>query len=67
MEKTRRLLRESGKALPEVYAELHSSGSEISYFWLRKFSSGTVKDPSVNRVEELYRYLTGHSLANATE
>jgi hypothetical protein len=59
MERTRQLLRESGKSLPEVYADLHARGSDIGYFWLRKFSSGNVQDPSVNKVEQLYTYLTG--------
>lgn len=63
MERTRRLLRESGKPLPDVYADLKAQGADISYYWLRKFSSGAVEDPSVNRVEVLYRYLTGKPLA----
>jgi hypothetical protein len=63
MEKTRRLLRESDRSLPQIYADLNGRGSTISYFWLRKFHSGGVKDPSVNRVEELHRYLTGRPLA----
>jgi len=65
MELTRQLLRESDRTLPEIYAELHSKGSTITYFWLRKFSSGNVSNPSVNRVEELYRHLTGKSLTAA--
>ena len=59
MERTTRLLKESNKSLPELYADMRNGGSDITYFWLRKFSSGAFKDPSVNRVEELYRYLTG--------
>lgn len=59
MERTRRLLRTCGKSMPNVHADLRAQGSQIGYFWLRKFASGDVKDPSVNRVEELYRYLTG--------
>ena len=62
MDKTRRLLKESDKSLPDIHAELHAQGSDITYYWLRKFSSGDVKDPSVNRVEGLYRYLTGGQL-----
>jgi hypothetical protein len=65
MERTRRLLRESNRSLPEVYADLNNRGSTITYFWLRKFSSGEVRDPSVNRVEELHRYLTGRPLVGA--
>jgi hypothetical protein len=59
MEQTRRLLREDGRSLPVIYAELHVRGADMSYFWLRKFSGGTVKDPSVNKVETLNRYLRG--------
>lgn len=62
MEQTRRLLRDSEQTIPEVYAGLAKQGSDITFFWLRKFSSGGVKDPSVNRVEALHRYLTGKSL-----
>lgn len=58
MERTRRLLHDSDKSLPEIYADLANNGSSITYYWLRKFSSGGIPDPSVNRVEELYRYLT---------
>jgi hypothetical protein len=67
MEKTRRLLQESERSLPNVYADLRAQGSDVGYFWLRKFSAGTVKDPSVNRVEELYRYLTKQPLASVLE
>lgn len=65
MEQTRRLLRECGRSVPQVYAELNANGSDISFYWLRKFSAGRVKDPSVNRIEELHRHLTGKSLVNA--
>jgi hypothetical protein len=59
MEQTRRMLRESGMSLPLIYAELREQGSDITYFWLRKFSSGKVRDPGVNKVETLNRYLRG--------
>lgn len=59
MQVTRRLLKTHEKSLADIHAELHNSGSEITFYWLRKFSSGDIKDPSVNRVEELYKYLTG--------
>lgn len=36
--------------------------TKISFYWLRKFSSGNFSDPSVNRVQELYEYLTGEPL-----
>ena len=65
MEETRHLLRTCGRSLPDVHAELKNAGSSIGFYWLRKFSSGDVEDPSVNRVEELYRHLTGQALVPA--
>ena len=66
MEVTKRLLRESEKSIADVHAELHNAGSDITFYWLRKFSSGDIKDPSVNRVEELYTYLTGEPVLITT-
>lgn len=66
MEKTHRLLKESGRSLPDLHAELHNNGSTITFYWLRKFSSRRVQDPSVNKVEELYRHLTGQPLLKAS-
>ena len=40
--------------LLEVYV-----ATKISFYWLRKFASGVYKNPSVNRVQFLYEYLTG--------
>lgn len=61
MAHTQRLLHESGQSLPDVYAAMKARGSSVSFYWLRKFSSGRISDPSVNRIEELYKYLTGNS------
>jgi len=66
MEVTRRLLRDSEKSIADIHAELHNTGSEITFYWLRKFSSGDIKDPSVNRVEELYTFLTGEPVLTGT-
>ena len=41
--------------------ELHVA-SNISYYWLMKFSAGKFKNPSVNRVQYLYEFLTGTQL-----
>ena len=30
----------------------------ISFFWLRKFVGGVFQNPSVNRVQHLFEYLT---------
>lgn len=65
MERTRQLLKEDGRSIPDIHADLRNGGSEITYYWLRKFSSGAVKNPSVNRVEELFRFLTGKSILDA--
>lgn len=57
MEITRQMLKDSKKSLPEIYKE-----SGIPFYWLRKFASGEIKNPSVNRVQRLYEYLSGTSL-----
>ena len=62
MERTSRLLHSSEQTLPETYAALHANGSNITYYWLRKFSAGNFENPSVNKVEELYTHLSGDVL-----
>jgi hypothetical protein len=47
------LLKGCDKPLPDIAQE-----SELPYYWLKKFSADGVKDPSVNRVQKLYEYLT---------
>lgn len=66
MERTHRLLREDSRSLPDIFADLREQGSTITFYWLRKFSSGAFKDPSVNRVEELHQHLTGRPLLKAS-
>lgn len=56
MERTKELLR--GRDLLVVYKE-----TDISYYWLRKFLDGKVLNPSVNRVQHLYEYLSGEKIA----
>lgn len=51
------LLKQSGVPLPEIYKETH-----LPYYWLKKFSSGEIRDPSVNRVQRLYEFLAGRKL-----
>lgn len=55
--RTLELLHSCGKTLPLIYKE-----TDIPFYWLRKFSSGTIPDPSVNRVQRLYEYLSGKKL-----
>ena len=52
MIRTSELLKD--KDLLKIYAEIG-----IPFYWLRKFLYGEFKNPSVNRVEYLYRHLSG--------
>lgn len=54
---TLQLLHKSDESLLIIHKE-----SKLPYYWLRKFSSGEIADPSVNRVQALYEYLTGREL-----
>ena len=56
MTETQRMLKEQD--LLTVYSE-----TGISFYWLRKFSSGEFKNPSVNRVQRLYEFLKGQPLS----
>lgn len=56
-EVTLKLLKGHRLTLPEVYKE-----TNLPYYWLKKFSSGEINDPSVNRVQALYEYLSGRKL-----
>jgi hypothetical protein len=55
--KTLDLLKQSGIPLPEIYKR-----TGLPYYWLKKFSSGEIRDPSVNRVQRLYEFLVGREL-----
>jgi len=55
--KTLDLLKQSGIPLPEIYKE-----TNLPYYWLKKFRSGEIKEPSVNRVQRLYEFLAGREL-----
>lgn len=55
--RTLALLKQSKVPLPEIYKE-----TDIPYYWLKKFSSDEIKDPSVNRVQRLYEFLAGKQL-----
>lgn len=39
-----------------------SSQTGLPVHWLQMFSAGRILNPSVNRVEYLYRYLVGEAL-----
>ena len=60
MELTRRLLNQSDKSVATIANDL--SDKKITFYWLRKFKSGEIADPSVNKVQILYEYLVGAPL-----
>jgi hypothetical protein len=39
-----------------------SEQSQIPYHWLKSFRYNAIKDPSVNRVQQLYTFLSGQPL-----
>ena len=55
LNKTLQLL--EGKNIAEV-----SSETKLPYHWLRKLQKGEFKDPSVNRIESLYIFLSKKDL-----
>lgn len=57
-ERTLTLLRKSKTPLPDL-----AQRAGLPYYWLKSFKSGAIADPSVNRVQHLYEYLTGKKLA----
>lgn len=57
MTETLRLLRENRKRIIQI-----SSDTGLPFWWLRKFMGKEIRDPSVNRIQLLYEYLTGTKL-----
>ena len=57
MTRTKELVNESGLTLPEIYTV-----TGISFYWLKKFMSGEISNPSVNRVQFLYEFLTNKKI-----
>jgi predicted transcriptional regulator len=55
LEKTKELLKEDGRTLLDIHLQ-----SNIPFYWLQKFPHS--KDPSVNRVEKLYNFLSKEKL-----
>ena len=50
---TLKLLRESDESLMDI-----AKGADVGYNWLRRLMRGDYKDPSVNRIERIHKYLT---------
>lgn len=57
MTRTQELLRATSMSYREIDRALNMSPN-----WLSRFANGEVRDPSVNRVECLYTYLSGAPL-----
>jgi len=57
MRRTRELLNASEKGLLDIFTE-----TGLPFYWLRKFKNGEFVNPSVNRVQYLYEYLSGKPL-----
>ena len=55
--KTMELVNDYEGSLPELY-----KATDISFYWLRKFKNGEFANPSVNRVQWLYEFLSGKQL-----
>lgn len=59
MAETKRLIKVRGDiTLLQIYDDL-----AIPPGWVQKFTAGSFKNPSVNRVQALYEYLSGKPLA----
>lgn len=56
LETTRKLLDQEVRAtsLAEI---ARNAGPPVAYDWLKRFASGEIPDPSVNRVQALHDYL----------
>ena len=57
MIKTHQLLKADGRSIADI-----SIDTGITFFWLQRFSAGSMKNPSVNRIEYLYEHLSKKSL-----
>lgn len=57
--KTLQLLKESGKKPQDIYAE-----TGLPFYWVKKFLTNGFENPSVNRVQFLYEYLTNTNLVS---
>jgi hypothetical protein len=60
MQRTATMLKADERSTFDIAKE-----SKLPFYWLRKFRSGAMKNPSVNRVQKLYEHLTGRKLLHA--
>lgn len=57
VKKTLELLRGEGVNLLEIYSQ-----TDIGFHWLSQLRGGRIKNPSANRIQALYEYLSGKTL-----
>lgn len=57
MTTTIELLKDDERSLINIHKE-----TNIPFYWLRKFAAGEFENPSVNRVQCLYEFLTKKKL-----
>lgn len=57
MQRTEELLADAQEPLMDI-----SRATGISLYWLQDFRKGRTEHPSVNRVQDLYEYLTSKKL-----
>jgi hypothetical protein len=57
MSKTLELLHADSRGLAVI-----SVTADVPYHWLEQFRRGIIKNPSVNRVQALYEFLSGRKL-----
>ena len=60
LERTKLLLDASPMSLREI-----AEGAEVGHEWLKKFKAGAIDDPSVNLIQDLHDFLTGHKVKAA--
>jgi len=58
MKKTLVLLRQDKRSTLEIYAE-----TDLPFYWLRKLRAGDFLNPSVNRLQYLYEFLSKNKLS----
>lgn len=56
-QRTMQLLVETDYTLLEIHNQ-----ANLPYYWLKKLKEGTVKDPSVNKIQGLYEFLAKRRL-----
>lgn len=55
--RTRERLKADGRSLPVI-----ANASGLPFYWLKKFSANEIADPSVNRIQRLYEFLSKRPL-----